>query len=371
MTPEKRNLVDYMIYYPLSLLYGFVTYVRNKMFDFNILPSHEFGIPVISVGNISVGGTGKTPHIEYLISLLKDEYNIATLSRGYKRKTSGFLEASENSTAQEVGDEPLQIKRKYPDTTVAVNSSRVEGINKLLKKEEKLNAVLLDDAFQHRHVKPGISILLIDYNRPITQDHMLPYGRLRESAYERKRANIILITKCPDRMKPIERRIIRKELNLFPYQTLHFTRLTYGSLMPVFPEAADNRGREDYKKIKPWVLLITGIASPRPFKRHVRGISTRIREMNYPDHHAFSDKDIKTIQENFNAMGDEQHEKIVITTEKDAMRLKQFDNLDEQIKKVLYYIPVKVKFLDNEESKFNKHIINYVRNNKTYSVLHK
>lgn len=371
MAPEKRNLADYMIYYPLSLLYGFITYVRNKMFDFNILSSHEFEIPVISVGNITVGGTGKTPHIEYLISLLKDEFNIATLSRGYKRKTRGFVEAAGESTAQQVGDEPLQIKRKYPETTVAVNSSRVEGINELLKKDDKLNAVLLDDAFQHRHVKPGMSILLIDYNRPITRDHMLPYGRLRESAYERKRANIILITKCPEKMKPIERRIIRKELNLFPYQTLHFTSLTYGPLLGVFPEAADKRSREEYKKLKPWILLITGIASPRLFKRHVRGISTRIQEMNYPDHHAFSDKDIIEITEKFNKMGGDEHEKIVITTEKDAMRLKQFEKLDERIKKSLYYIPVKIKFLDNEESIFNKHIINYVRNNKTYSVLHK
>ena len=228
-----RNCYDILLY-PFSLVYGLIVWLRNTLFDLQIIRSAEFPIPVISVGNITVGGTGKTPHTEYLVDLLKEEFRVATLSRGYRRKTRSFILAGADPDVWEIGDEPVQIKNKYPETEVAVDRKRVNGIRQLLKRIPDLDVILLDDGYQHRYVKPGLSILLIDFNRPIWSDHLLPAGRLREPAYEKRRANIILITKCPDRLKPIERRIIVKDLKLYPFQHLYFTKLTYGQPVPVF-----------------------------------------------------------------------------------------------------------------------------------------
>ena len=219
---KKGFQIQDILFYPLSLIYGIVVWIRNVMFDINILKSKEFTIPVISVGNITVGGTGKTPHVEYLIRLLKDEFKIATLSRGYKRKSFGFVLANESSTVIEIGDEPRQIKQKFPEIAVAVDSNRVKGINKLLQSEKNLNAIILDDAFQHRYVSPGLSILLVDYNNPLKDDYLLPFGRLREQAGERQRADIIIVTKCPSKIKPIDQRLLEKDLKMFAYQKLFF-----------------------------------------------------------------------------------------------------------------------------------------------------
>ena len=353
--------------YPFSIIYGIAVGLRNRLFDYNILKSAEFDIPVISVGNITVGGTGKTPHVEYLISILKEHFKIATLSRGYKRKTHDFRIASLSSTADEIGDEPRQIKHKFPEIEVAVDKKRVPGINKLLQSFKDLNAVILDDAYQHRYVKPGLSILLVDYNRLITRDYLLPFGRLREKPYEKRRANIILVTKCPKNLKPIDKRLVIKELNLFPYQTLYFTSYEYGDVIPVFKKDAEKMTFPDARERHPSVLLITGIASPRMLKRHVRGISTRISEITFPDHHAFKDKDLTEIEEKYNALPGEN--KMIITSEKDAMRLEEMEQLPDAIKSSMYYIPVKVVILDDQQEKFNRQIINYVRCNKPVSKL--
>ncbi|KPL12396.1 MAG: tetraacyldisaccharide 4'-kinase, partial [Bacteroides sp. SM23_62] len=207
--PTRNNLR--ILLYPFSLLYGLAVSIRNKLYDYSVIKSHEFPIPIISVGNITVGGTGKTPHVEYLIELLKDEFNVAVLSRGYKRKTRHFIMAGSDSGVEDIGDEPVQIKQKFPDVHVAVDRKRVNGVEQLMAKIPDLDVVLLDDAYQHRRIKPGLSILLIDFNRPITKDRLLPAGRLREKAYEKRRGNIILVTKCPDRLKPIERQMIVKD----------------------------------------------------------------------------------------------------------------------------------------------------------------
>ncbi len=265
-----------ILLFPLSWLYGFGVYLRNKAYDLNLLKSKEFDVPVISIGNITVGGTGKTPHVEYMVKLLREKFVVATLSRGYKRKTSGFFYVEENSKASEVGDEPLQIKRKFPKQTVSVCEKRVEGVQKLLSDDGKQipDVVILDDAFQHRRITPGINILLIDYNRQIKEDSLLPVGRLREGASQMRRANVIVFTKCPDEVTPIMRRILQKDVGLLPYQSLFFSTMVYDKLAPVFEGSFNEKS---FYKDKSWtVLVVTGIASPKPVQDHIKQHSNKL-----------------------------------------------------------------------------------------------
>lgn len=354
--------------YPLAWLYGIGVYLRNRMYDFDFLKSEEFEVPVISIGNITVGGTGKTPHVEYLVNLLYNKFEVATLSRGYKRKTKGFRFVETNSTALEVGDEPLQIKNKFPGVTVSVCENRVAGAGILLdiKNEIIPDVVLLDDAFQHRRITPGINILLIDYNHQIKEDMLLPVGRLRESAAQMRRANIIVFTKCPDEITPITRRILMKDVKLKPYQELFFTALNYQGLEPVFiAEKLD----DDFYKEKAFSLLIfTGIASPESIHKYLKRFSEKVETLVFPDHYNFSKEDIVSIMQKFEGISSEK--KIIITTEKDAMRLKDRKGLTDEFKDALYYLPVKVKFLDDEGKAFNKKIFNYVGENKSNRELH-
>ncbi len=354
--------------YPLSWAYSFAVSVRNKMFDLNLLKSKEFDVPIISIGNITVGGTGKTPHVEYLVNLLSKKIKVATLSRGYKRKTTGFRLVETSSTAIEVGDEPLQIKNKFPDITVSVCENRVVGAENLLSSQNEIipDVVLLDDAFQHRRISPGINILLIDYSRQIKNDSLLPVGRLRESTLQMRRANIIIFTKCPNEISPIMRRILMKDVNLKPYQKLFFTTLDYQKLEPVFNAGKLNN---DFYTAKDFSLLIvTGIASPENIHKYLKQFSEKIEILTFPDHHNYSDNDLLTITKKFEAIHSEK--KIIITTEKDAMRLKDSDNLPDEIKTALYYLPVKVKFLEDEGKAFNNKILNYVGENKSNRELY-
>ena len=220
--------------YPFSLIYGLITGIRNFLYNTDILTSFEFNLPVICVGNITVGGTGKTPHTEYLIRLLRENFRVATLSRGYKRKTRGFQIATSSSLVSDIGDEPLQMYRKFPDITVAVDRNRVHGVNTILKERPETEVIILDDGFQHRKIKPGFSILLSDFDRLMVRDNLLPYGNLRESLDNIRRADIILITKSPENISPIQRRIIVKEINKAPYQNLFFTSLKYNDPVPLF-----------------------------------------------------------------------------------------------------------------------------------------
>ena len=355
--------------YPFSWLYGLGVSLRNQAYDLNILKSREFEVPVISVGNITVGGTGKTPHVEYLADLLKDKYKVATLSRGYKRKTKGFRLVGVDSTASEAGDEPLQIKNKFPEITVSVCEDRVEGIDRLLGQDADLapDVILLDDAFQHRSVIPGINILLIDYNRQLKDDHLLPAGRLRESAHQVRRANLILFTKCPGEVPPIMRRILQNDVGLLPYQDMFFTRLEYGKLQPVF------RGKQltkaFYEKKEHTLLVVTGIANPDLLIKHLQTVSDKTETLGFPDHHAYSTEDIQNIQNKFDAIKAEK--KIVVTTEKDAVRFKDIAGLSDKLKGAMYFMPVKVRFLEEEKRTFNKKILNYVGENKSNRELHK
>ena len=346
---------------PVSWLYGLGVEIRNKLFDWGILPAEEFDIPVISVGNLAVGGTGKTPHIEYLIELLGHKYHIAVLSRGYKRKSRGFILADDKSTAREIGDEPYQIKRKYPNITVAVDANRRRGIKQLKKQIPDIDVILLDDAFQHRYVTPLSSIVLTDYNRALHLDKLLPAGRLRESRHELSRANMVIVTKCPIDMKPIEYNIISRWLHLFPYQNLYFSTLSYGHLQAVFPDTAI--GEISLKDIsrKDGLMVVTGIANPAPMLQYISHFHDLREKLLYPDHHNFTSNDLNDITTRFLALKGEK--KYIITTEKDAARLRSVP-FDDAIKKALYFLPIHARFMQHTGTSFDEKISDIIYKNR-------
>jgi tetraacyldisaccharide 4'-kinase len=364
---ENANIVVKLLLLPLSLIYGFVMAFRNFLFDINILRSKEFHIPVISVGNITVGGTGKTPHIEYLIELLSKDYKIAVLSRGYKRKTRKFIIATENTPVGFIGDEPWQMKEKYPEVTVAVDSNRVRGINNLLKEIPDIDVILLDDAFQHRYVSPGISILLVDYYRPITKDHMMPLGWLRESASQRKRADLIIYSKSPAQITPIDKRIMVSNLKITANQHAYFTTVTYQEPAPLVSESSEITF-QDIKNEEYSILLVAGIANPNSLISELGKYSKNIKPLLFQDHHYFSKDDLKKIQDAYEALPGEN--KIIITTEKDAARLKEFASILVGANH-WYYVPIKIEFHPGEAENFSKYIFHYVTNNNRNSILYK
>jgi tetraacyldisaccharide 4'-kinase len=357
-----RNL----LLYPLSLLYGFIIAFRNQLYDLKFIKSTEFDIPVISIGNITVGGTGKTPHTEYLIRLLGSQFRVATLSRGYKRKTEGFRKVETTSAVTEVGDEPLQMKRKFPEINVFICENRVTGINEILSSGPKPDVILLDDAFQHRRVTPGVNIVLVDYNKPLKKDRMLPAGNLRESPWQIRRASVIIITKCPSEITPITRRIIAKDVHLFPYQELYFTTLQYGALYPVFSEALQSDQFADTGKMG--VLAVSGIASPEDMHRYLRNSFAEVETAIFPDHHYYLRSDILLIIQKFVKL--KSAEKIIVTTEKDAARLISLDGLPGEFKSALFCLPVQVRFPDKEGKSFDKKILSYVGENKSNREIH-
>lgn len=340
---------------PLSALYGIGTGIRNHLFNTGVLKSKEFSTPVICVGNITVGGTGKTPHTELILSELKKEFRVACLSRGYKRKTSGFILAGKNSTAHDIGDEPMQMKNKFPDIIVACDTQRVRGIERLLALPEKPQVIVLDDAFQHRYVKAGINILLIDYNRPVYNDYLLPAGQLRERKGAMKRADYIIVTKCPCDLLPIDKRIISKHLKIKAYQQLFFTTMQYGPTRSISPAAKQAAPRDTSA-----ILCITGIAQPEPYTEHLKQYTRNITELRYPDHHNFSKKDIQYIQRTFE--GIQNPDKYIFTTEKDAVRLMAC-NLPQELQKNIYYIPIEPVFTNKKEKLINE-LKEYVTKNK-------
>ena len=359
-----------IILYPFSFLYGVAVFFRNRFYDLGILSSHDFDIPVISVGNITVGGTGKTTHIEYLADLLKEQFEVAVLSRGYKRKSRGFKWVEAETTVSEAGDEPAQIKRKFPDITVAVCENRLTGLRRLFSAENRKipDVVLLDDAFQHRRIKPGVNILLIDYNRPLWKDMLLPAGRLREGSGQVRRAGIIIFSKCPEnKVTPIQRRLNSIEIDLKPYQQLYFTTYEYDKIKHVF---SGKELSEDFYEAGTYsVLIITGIANPKLMYDYINNYAGETDYLSFPDHHNFSERDIELILKKFGETDIKQ--KIIITTEKDAVRLMDMPDLPEIFKEGLYYLPVRVKFLNEKEKMFDIKILKYVGENKSNRKLYK
>lgn len=340
---------------PLSIIYGGVVGIRNFLFHIGILKSRRFSVPVLCVGNITVGGTGKTPHTELIIAELRKNFRVACLSRGYKRKTSGFILSDEKSTAREIGDEPMQIKNKFPDILVACDSNRVRGIEKLQALPQPPEVVVLDDAFQHRYVQADKNIILVDYNRPVYDDCLLPAGRLRENTGSLKRADYIIVTKCPSNLQPIERRILSKHLKIKPYQHLFFTKLGYGPITSLSSKAEQITLQPDSH-----ILCLTGIAQPGPYVEHLKTYTSHITELRYSDHHHFTKKDIQHIERTFQEI--KHAEKYIFTTEKDAVRLKNTE-LPKELKRQIYYIPVVPVFIQDEDLFLNE-ITEYVRKNQ-------
>lgn len=363
---NNRFFIIDLVLWMLSCIYALVARIRNWLFDHNVvLHGKKYDFPIISVGNITVGGTGKTPHTEYILSVLDPDVKLATLSRGYKRKSSGFVLADATSTGATLGDEPYQIKRKFPHIAVAVDGNRRRGIEKLLSNKEiaPLSAIVLDDAFQHRYVTPGLNILLTDCNRLFTDDHMLPYGRLRESIYSKKRANIIIVSKCPQDIKPMDFRIISKKINVFPYQSIYFTTYEYAEIYPLFPNENPEQAvitKDSIEKKHAHVLIVTGIVSPQEIYDHIGQYSQNISSLKFGDHHNFSTKDYRQIENTFNT---NTGSKVIIVTEKDAARMVDDKQLPESLKPYIYVLPIKVKFLSGQEEKFNQQLITYVREN--------
>jgi tetraacyldisaccharide 4'-kinase len=327
-----------------------------------LLSVTTFQIPIISVGNLSVGGTGKTPHAEFILTVLQKNWKTAMLSRGYKRKTKGFMLGKENSDSQTIGDEPYQIYKKFPDVIVAVDEKRVHGVKKLQELFPDLQLVVLDDAFQHRSIKAGLSILLTDYKNLYTHDSMLPGGKLREWKTGSKRADLIVVTKCPSELEPIEMRLIEMELKPNTNQLLFFSTIIYDELLPVFPDV--NPEPWTFKKMaetQAGVLLVAGIVRPEPIVEQLKRYISTIDTLFFDDHHFFQIKDFNLISQHFESLNSSN--KILLVTEKDAARLVASPDFPEKLKSKTFAIPLRIKILQNKEKIFIQKIKNYVIEN--------
>ena len=356
---KNTHIKLYPILLPFALLYGAVIRIRNLLFDRNLLPSQQHEIPVICIGNLAVGGTGKTPLVELLIQILSDKYRVAVLSRGYKRKSSGYMLANEQNTSSEIGDEACQIKQKYPHLHIAVDENRRRGMNRLLAmpKEVRPQVVLLDDGYQHRYVNPSLSILITDYNRLFCYDRLLPAGRLREPAKSVARANVILVSKCPDDLSRIDGRIIEKEINPASYQSLFFTGISYQQLKGVFPNECvpckiDLLQKEDE------LLLVTGIANPSLLVKEIKKYSDKVSVLSFKDHHEFSKRDVARMQNVLSKMSSKRP--LIICTEKDAVRIRNNPHFPDEWKSYLYYLPIQVHLLFEQREQFEKLIFRHI-----------
>jgi len=355
------KLLRIVLLFPIAGIYWLITTARNILFNTGILPSEMFDKPIICIGNLSTGGTGKTPHTEYLIKQLKDKFNIAVLSRGYRRKTKNFILATAQSTAQEIGDEPRQMKQKFPEVTVAVDADRRNGVKEILKMAPATDLILLDDAFQHRYVKPDFSILLTDLKNIYTKDFILPAGNLRESRRGMNRAKYIIVTKCPDNFNDLDRQKVIDSIRLKKHQQIFFTSYQYKKVINLWD---DKKTFEPIELIddKTDVLLITGIAKPKPIVKYLQQFTHNIKHISFSDHHDFSEKDLEKITDAYANL--ENEKRIILTTEKDAQRLSVI--MKKSLDKI-YYLPIEVIFTDNNEEIFINQIIKHVSSNKKYS----
>jgi tetraacyldisaccharide 4'-kinase len=347
-----------LLLFPFCLLYGLGTWVRNKLFDWGILPSRNFSVPVISLGNLSTGGTGKTPHVEYLVNFLKEHYKLAVLSRGYKRKTKGFLFVSPTHSAIEVGDEPLQICRKFPDIIVAVHERRQKGIERILQMHPGINLIILDDAFQHRYVKPGLNLLLTEYYKPFFDNYILPCGNLREAKSSAKRAHALIVSKTPAIFSPLDRKYFLKKLEKYQLEHVFFSTIEYGDWVPLTPGC--HSGKPNLKTI----FLYSGIANTSAIEEHLKRNCQELIVKRFPDHYQFSVKDLKDLRKEFrDTFGSS---KAIVVTEKDAMRLKNPELLRELKGLPVYFIPIKVLFHNQDKGGFEKLILGFLAANNLF-----
>lgn len=354
---ESKNILYYIFsivrifLYPFALLYGAIVWLRNRMYDAKFFSSIEFSVPVITVGNLSTGGTGKTPHVEYLIRLLQYQYRVATMSRGYKRHTQGFLVADANTNALRIGDEPMQYHMKYPELVVSVAEERMIGIPALLQRRPDVDVIVLDDAYQHRSVKAGLNILITDYSRPFYNDHILPFGSLRESRTAYKRANIIVVSKCPPELTREQAKIIEDKIAPLPHQQVIFTGIHYE--MPY-----DLLTREPINPTGKHIVLVCGIARPEPLIAFLKNNAKDVHTLSYKDHHYFVTPDLEEMKAAYDNW--DVTDKIILTTEKDAARLYLHADKLRNWGITIAVLPIAVTVLLNKEQQLNATILQYV-----------
>lgn len=359
-----KKLIRYILLFPLSMCYGAIVSFRNLLYDFGLLAIHKKKVALLSVGNLTVGGTGKTPHVEFLLEILQNNLRLAVLSRGYKRKSKGFVMITTGSKVEVAGDEPLQIARKFPHIPVAVCEKRSRGVDLILEQHPDTDLIILDDAFQHRSIKTGFQLLLTDYNRLHTRDYLLPGGNLREPVSGSKRASHIMVTKCPPDLSPIDQRIIELELKPKPYQEILFSRFRYEPLKPLFPdESPENVAPTSLKEYS--IVLATGIVTPQLILHELQDKCKQLIAVNFPDHHSFTLQNLTFLERKLEKI--ENPNKIMVVTDKDAVRLINNSFLPDSLKKHIFVIPVKVELLNDQTEVFIKKIIDYVRENKRNS----
>lgn len=341
---------------PISFLYSFVLFLRHKLFDWNILKSKSYDIPNICVGNLNLGGTGKTPHIEYLIRLLSDDYRTAVLSRGYGRKTKGFLTADSSHSHEDIGDEPLQYFKKFDNITVTVDEDRCDGMEKLTRNENPPQIILLDDAYQHRKIKPGLNILLTDYYNLYSDNHLVPAGNLRDIRKAAERAEIIVVSKSPEVITPYYKKDVEESLKPLPHQKIFYSYIEYQDFMPL-SKCSFNINIKEAKT----VLLLCGIANTYSLEDYLKRKYNTISKIKFNDHHNFTEKDIDMIIDKYNSLIGKN--KVIVTTEKDAMRLINSSFLSKFDDIPVFTIPIKIKFHKDNGLSFDDEILNYVKKN--------
>ena len=340
---------------PAALLYKAGVTFRHRLFDWGILKSEKFDIPVICIGNITVGGTGKTPMAEMVIAYMSQMHRVALLSRGYGRRTKGYLEVKADSRDRDVGDEPLQIKLKFPDTVVAVCEKRADGIRRICAEHPDVDLIVMDDGFQHRYVEPKVNIVMIDATRPVQHDRMLPLGTLRDLPEELHRAHYFVVTKCPEKMAPIDRRILRKVLIQVAYQRVYFTRFESFMPQPLFPDAAPGEPLVQGQQ----VIALSGIGSPKPFLAALRESYEVVAEMTLDDHHVYKVRDLNRLRE----LLDRFPGAVIVTTEKDAVKLTNRAKIPEEIQRGIYYLPINISFIEDSATDFLQKLEEDVRGN--------
>lgn len=340
---------------PAALLYKAGVTFRHRLFDWGILKSERFDIPIVCIGNITVGGTGKTPMAEMVIGYMAQTHHVALLSRGYGRRTKGYREVQADSHYRDVGDEPLQIKRKFPDTVVAVCEKRAEGIRRIRAEYPEVDLIVMDDGFQHRYVEPKVNVVMIDATRPVQHDRMLPLGTLRDLPEELHRAHYFVVTKCPEKMAPIDRRILRKVLIQVAYQKVYFTRFESFNPQPLYPEEVP----AEHASARCSVIALSGIGNPGPFLQTLRSRYEVVAEMTLDDHHVYKVRDMNALK----ALLAKHPQAVIVTTEKDAVKLTNRDKIPAEIRSRLYYLPINISFIEDSATDFLQKLEEDVRTN--------
>ncbi len=340
---------------PAAALYKAAVTFRHRLFDWGVLRSERFDIPIICIGNITVGGTGKTPMAEMIIGYMSQMHHVALLSRGYGRRTKGYLEVRPNAHYRDVGDEPLQIKLKFPDTVVVVCEKRADGIRRILSEHPEVDLIIMDDGFQHRYVEPKINVVMIDATRPVQHDRMLPMGTLRDLPEELHRAHYFVVTKCPEHMAPIDRRILRKVLIQVAYQKVYFTRIESFQPQPLYPDEADAEPLHPQRE----VIALSGIGNPKPFIASLRSRYRVVEELLLDDHHVYRVRDVRYLGE----LLARHPEAAVVTTEKDAVKLTNRAKIPAEVRCRLYYQPINISFIEDSATDFLQKLEEDVRAN--------